>query len=204
MGWPSYTEYCAVSFPDIEPEAEQCDGSDLEGQRIRAAKRLCLLAMLALAAAVGVLEQLFSDDRGIDRLLTIACAVLGIILVVVWCQYDARERSYSIRRPLRLLIIFFAVIGVPVYLLHTRGRRGLIAVLIAALFFGLCLFTEQVAIEITYRVLTAEPEPSLPQLPNGYRLVRSYSDGPRVLITTAPGKPLSKMKTFKDGSRLAA
>jgi hypothetical protein len=46
-----------------------------------------------------------------------------------------------------LLIIFFAVIGLPVYLIRTRGLRGLVSVIIAAVFFGLCLLLEQVASE---------------------------------------------------------
>ena len=142
-----------VPIPEIKPETEQPVGDSVDGPATKKAKILCLLGMLALVVVVGVLEQITPDTRDVDQLLTIGTAVIEIILINVWCQYDSWERSYTIGKPLRLLIIFFAAIGVPVYLLRTRGWRGLVSIVLVAVFAGLLMLAEELAVEVTYRLL---------------------------------------------------
>ena len=136
---------------EINEPTEQFDEDEPYGVTTRAAKRRCLFGLLLLAVVAGVLDQLL-DYKSADRILTFVYSIIGIVLVAMWCQYDSRERSYTIRKPLRLLIIFLAFLGVPIYLLCTRGLRGLISTLLAVGFFGVLMGLEQLAIEITYRI----------------------------------------------------
>jgi hypothetical protein len=141
-----------VSLPPVEPSADQCSADNLEANRIKAAKRRCLFGMLALAAIVGVLDQIFADDRGTDKFVTVIYALTAAFLLITWCQYDSRLYAYRIRKPLLLLIFLLAIIGLPLYLLRTRGYRGLISIAIAAAFFAALLLLEQAAIEVTFRL----------------------------------------------------
>jgi UDP-N-acetylmuramyl pentapeptide phosphotransferase/UDP-N-acetylglucosamine-1-phosphate transferase len=110
-----------------------------------------LVGLLLLAVVMGVFDQLVEHEWS-DRVLTLAGMLLGIVLITTGCQHDSREWSYTITKPLRLLLIFIAIIGVPIYLLRTRGLRGLISIAMAVAFFGILLLLEQLAIAITDRV----------------------------------------------------
>lgn len=109
--------------------------------------------MLVFAAVIGVAAQLFAASEGSDQVITVVAAFGGILLVVMWCQYDAAEQQYTIRKPLLLLIIFVALIGVPVYLFRTRGIHGIYSSVLALAFFVLFLLVQQAAIEVTYLLM---------------------------------------------------
>jgi len=66
---------------------------------------------------------------------------------------DARERGYTISTPMFLSFIFCSAIGLAVYLIRTRGVRGIVSILLAFL-FGLAMTAlEQIAIEITNHLM---------------------------------------------------
>jgi hypothetical protein len=115
-------------------------------------KRRCLIVVLVLACVSGILEQNERDHLILD----IVIILTQLASVVFWCQYDAQERDYTIRRPLLVLMILAAVIGVPVYLLLTRGIRGFASIGLALLFFGLVLGLELVMSNLL-SILRGEP-----------------------------------------------
>jgi hypothetical protein len=141
------------SIPKVELQSAQTIGDNSDGRATRKAKRLCLLGLLALMVVVGVLDPITADDRALDRALTIGSALIGAVLIVTWCHYDSWERSYKIGKSLRLLIIFFAAIGLPAYLFRTRGWRGLISIILAGLFFFFMIVVQLLASEVTCRFL---------------------------------------------------
>lgn len=122
-------------------------------------KRRRLVALLVLMTLVGVAEQLFVESVVIDQLLGGVTALLGIVLVVQWTHLDARQREYRIQWALRLLIIFLAVVGVPLYLILSRDlRRGAVGCLCAFAFSALLLLAEQAAIELTFYLTVDDAE----------------------------------------------
>ena len=75
------------------------------------------------------------------------------MLIASWCHIDARERGYTIRKPLFLTIVFITIVGLPVYLMRTRGVRGVLSIVLALLFTVIIVVLEEIAIEITYRMM---------------------------------------------------
>jgi hypothetical protein len=120
-------------------------------QRAFQAGFLLPVGLMLLAVAMGVLDQLVEQER-LDKALTLAGSLVGIVLIAIWCQYDSCERSYTIPKPMRLLVIFIAILGIPIYLLRTRGLRGVVSIVLAVAFFGVCVLFAALASEITYRV----------------------------------------------------
>lgn len=51
-------------------------------------------------------------------------AIFQLVLIVLWCGYDARFRVFPLTGFLRLTILLLVVVGVPWYLVRTRGWRG--------------------------------------------------------------------------------
>jgi hypothetical protein len=144
-----------VASSEIELQNHQSATDYSDGAAVKKAKRQCLLGLLGLASIIGVLDQVFVDDRSSDRLLTTGSAVIAVVLIAAWCHYDSWQRSYTIGTPLRILILLLAAIGVPVYLLRTRGWRGLISIVLAGAFLGLMIVLEWAACVVTYRLLLA-------------------------------------------------
>lgn len=144
-----------MASSEIELLNDQSATDYADEATVKKAKRQCLLGLLGLAAIVGVLDQVLVDDRSYDRLLTTGSAVIAVVLIAAWCHYDSWQRSYTIGTPLRFLILLLAAIGVPVYLLRTRGWRGLISTILAGAFAGLMVVLEWAACEVTYRLLLA-------------------------------------------------
>jgi hypothetical protein len=132
-----------------ETQSERSAADELEYWRAKKAKRLCLLGLLILAAVGGVLDEVVPSSRNFDRLSTVVSSVIGVLLVFMWCHYDSWQRSCAIGKPLRLLIIFVAFVGVPVYLLRTRGFRGLLSVVLGGVFLALMGVVALFASEVT-------------------------------------------------------
>jgi len=112
------------------------------------AKRRRLLSLLALSIAAGVLQQLLADAEIAD-LLPFVVGLATTVLIISWCNVDARERDFTIKPWLFVTMFFLTFIGVPIYLLRTRGVRGMFSILLALLFFVLMLVLEVVAAQIT-------------------------------------------------------
>ena len=131
------------------------DGTPNEAptQNLAKAKRWRLTGLVISSIAFGVAEQLFVESHADERAFAIGGMVVGLLLIVSWCRLDARERAYTISKPLLLTIILLAGVGLPVYLLRTRGVRGILSIVIALLFGLLLTALEQVAIEITFYLM---------------------------------------------------
>ena len=112
-----------MSIPESDEQVEQLDENESCDETTKAAKRRCLVGLLLLSVVMGVLDQLVVQKRA-DRAVTLLGGLVSIVLIFIWCQNDSYERSYRIPKLLRLLIIFVAILGIPIYLLRTRGITG--------------------------------------------------------------------------------
>ncbi len=140
-----------MSTPESDEPIEQFDEAESRDETTKAAKRRCLVGLLLLAVVMGVLQQLVVQKQA-DRVVTLVGGIVSIVLIFIWCQNDSYQRSYKIPKLLRLLIIFVAILGVPTYLLRTRGRRGILSIVKLVAFFGICALLAGIAGAITYCV----------------------------------------------------
>ena len=102
------------------------------GPRVR--KRRCLIILLLMFVVSGAVDPFLPDGSRVSLVLTLPAAAA----ILVWCLYDAAERSCQVKVPMRILIFGFACVGVPVYLLRTRGLKGIVSIGLAVLFFSAC------------------------------------------------------------------
>ena len=116
------------------------------------AKRWRLIWLLVFSIAIGVAEQVFAEDE-LDKLFRVGGAIPTVMLIASWCHIDARERGYAITKLLFLAIVFVTVVGLPVYLIRTRGVRGVLSIVIALLFAIIMVVLEEIAIEVTYTLM---------------------------------------------------
>jgi hypothetical protein len=121
-------------------------------------RRLLLWLMLVAAVDAGIGPFVESNQSEKAQI-----AVFGFITgfsVRQWCSLDSMERHAPFGLLLGLTIVFVTVIGVPIYLLRSRGLRGLLAVGKAALFLvalGIIAFvTEQLVSYIALAVTVGE------------------------------------------------
>lgn len=116
-------------------------------------KRRRLIGMLTLSAAVGVVVQLSPEIRRDPGLFAFCGGLLYLMLIVSWCLLDARDRGYRIRQPLLVTIVCLAFIGVPIYLIRTRGIRGVWSSTLAVIFFCILIAIEYLASEIMFYLM---------------------------------------------------
>lgn len=100
----------------------------------RAAKRACLFSLAALAVTDGAFEPFLPDNARAERIFSLMISIPAFVSIFFWCLYDAKERGYHINLLFRVLIVFCTCVGVPAYLLKTRGLRGFYSIGLAALF----------------------------------------------------------------------
>ena len=87
-------------------------------------RRQMLLVLLLVGGAVWGAADLLLYDRGfLSRLVSIACAVLLAIAVMLWCVYDGRIRGFHVSGLWRWLIVLMGIVGVPYYFWQSRSRR---------------------------------------------------------------------------------
>ncbi len=70
-------------------------------------------------------------------------SIVHLGLVVLWVESDAVARQYTVRRGLRYFVVFLVVIGVPVYVIRSRGFFGFLKflgwfLLCMVAFFAVC------------------------------------------------------------------
>jgi hypothetical protein len=116
------------------------------------AKRWRLIWLLVFSIAIGVAEQVFAEDE-LDKMFRVGGAIPSVMFIASWCHIDARERGYAIRKLLFLAIVFVTVVGLPVYLIRTRGVRGILSIVLALLFAVIMVALEEIAIEVTYALM---------------------------------------------------
>src|SRR5262245_36564982 len=123
---------CAACGETLSPDDAPTPAVPADAPEFAKAKRRRLAWLLVLAAAAGIATQVVADaGREIQVLEAIGIA----LLIASWCTIDARQRGGTIGRLQFLGIVFFTIIGLPVYLLRTRGMHGIASILLALLFY---------------------------------------------------------------------
>jgi hypothetical protein len=153
---PRYPDGMSATDP-LTPDPTTGSLSDAASEVPRAvnfakAKRWRLIWLLVFSIAIGVAEQVFVKDE-LDKVFRVGGARPTAVLIASWCHIDARERGYAIRKLLFLAIVFVTVVGLPIYLIRTRGFRGVLSIVFALLFAIIMAVLEGIAIEITYRLM---------------------------------------------------
>lgn len=87
-----------------------------------ARKRWIIRLLFAHAALAGTtLCFLPEDDTPLDYIVGAPFVFLGI----AWCFADANERFFRIGRLTKFLLVFLFLVGFPLYVIQSRGLRGL-------------------------------------------------------------------------------
>jgi hypothetical protein len=101
----------------------------------RKKRSLALAVFLGTSVAFGIVDLLLYQNAGWESCSWILNTIVGVVAIVAWCRYDSQIRGYPLSASLKLLIWLIALIGVPVYLVQSRGWKGA-----AKLGFGLPVF----------------------------------------------------------------
>ena len=132
-------------------DAEPSQGSDLTSPYGRLKRRL-LVGLIGAAALLGVLGGCVPEGESSGRVLDVLTALAVSFLILLWCSYDAAERGYRMSRQLKTVIVLIFIIGLPAYLIKTRGRAGIKSVGLAFAFFVLLCVIAGLAMEGTLAV----------------------------------------------------
>lgn len=103
-------------------------------------KRRIVVMLLAYSGIFGVISSFVPED---DYALNFVVALPLLILGISWCFTDADERAYRIGGLTKLALIFLFIVGLPIYLLQTRGIRAFRTFAFAVLLIGgmfTCMF----------------------------------------------------------------
>lgn len=93
-------------------------------------KRRIVIMLLVYSAIIGVLSYyLPEEDAPLDFLVGAPVLILGL----VWCFTDAAEHKHRIGGPMRVLLVVAFIVGLPIYLLQTRGIEAPKALALALL-----------------------------------------------------------------------
>lgn len=100
-------------------------------------KRRQLFWMVALFAISGLASGLLPVTPRMDAVLNLGTGIAFALLILRWYECDRWERGEAPWRFFGPLMVIFPgpIVMVPVYLISTRGLRGLVATMKAALFF---------------------------------------------------------------------
>ncbi len=109
-------------------------------QSLRPKRFWCLIVFLLSPLAFGVFDLVFYDSQSAEDGSYLISTIIGIFTVVGWVSYDAALRDYPLTSGLRWCVILLAAVGVPVYLVRTRGWKGA-----ARLGFGIPAFLTSMA-----------------------------------------------------------
>jgi hypothetical protein len=114
-------------------------------------KTLILVALLVLTALCGALWLFVPEGSPNEPLVYVGQSFATVLLVLLWCHVDSRQRGYRLSKGLSILIVLVAVVGLPIYFLKSRGRRaGSFAILKAAAFYGLMYVVDHLSFEAAY------------------------------------------------------
>jgi hypothetical protein len=83
-------------------------------------KRRIILLLLAYAAILGVILSFLPEEESSLDVFGLPYLIMGI----VWCFIDASEHDHRIGSPMKLVLVFFFLVGFPIYLFQTRGLRA--------------------------------------------------------------------------------
>ncbi len=136
------------------------DVEDQESPDYAGKKRLIVILLLVYSVISGSLSYFIPEE---DRLLDYLSILPTLFLAFYWCTTDAAERDYEIGVGTKLLLILLLGIGLPVYLLQTRGLSGFKSIgwalllfigMLACSFMGefIALHAQEVADQVVWRV----------------------------------------------------
>lgn len=108
---------------------------EFDPRRTKRRRDLALVVYLASGSVFGVLDLILYYHDTWSSISWVLNTLVGIVAIVAWCAYDARLKGMTISLGLRLAIWLIALVGVPVYLVRSRGWGGA-----ARLGFGLPVF----------------------------------------------------------------
>lgn len=102
---------------------------------------LCLINVLS-----GVCEVLI--PRNYIDILNFISSILSLIMLYYWCHFDAQLHNFRISS-IRVLIILFAIIGIPLYFWKTRTRKQFLLNIGGLWLFLLPVVLSLVAVSLT-------------------------------------------------------
>jgi hypothetical protein len=99
------------------------------------AKKLRILFMLlAYSALLGVI-CIFLPEADVPLHFVVGLPLL--FLGISWCYNDASQGNHRISKLVNLTLLFWFLVGFPVYIFQTRGIRGFKTLLLALCFVAL-------------------------------------------------------------------
>lgn len=123
-------------------------------------KILCLGILFFIFFAWGILSGLVDPGipsmqiRNLLGFVNFLLCITGILAVLFWCRFDAREHRCRLSKRLSAVIVLIAIVGVPIYLIKSRGMgKGIVAILLFFLFLLSLSIISGVADEIVCRIL---------------------------------------------------
>lgn len=95
------------------------------------------VGFIGWAATLGVFTVMWPTQSPV---FGIAQSVPFIVLLIRWCQIDGARFGIEIGKWARIGLVFAFPVAMCVHFFRTRGIRGFVAILVAALFFfALCI-----------------------------------------------------------------
>jgi hypothetical protein len=101
-------------------------------------KRIVLILLIALWFIAGLLKYV----AGASAAIQLGSALVTSLLALVWVVYDSENRPYKPSKTLRLFICLLAIIALPIYLLRSRGVRGVFSIVGLVAFFALLVLAD--------------------------------------------------------------
>jgi len=92
--------------------------------RVKKKRSIALLAFLVSSALFGAADIFLYYSTSWSQGTWVLSTILAAVLLYTWCHYDALLLKQLIPRSLRFCIVLFAIVGVPMYLVRSRGWRG--------------------------------------------------------------------------------
>jgi hypothetical protein len=99
--------------------SEQSSANSLNAARPVELRRYIVIGIFALSALWGVVQSLSEN-----ALVTFLGTVLFAMLTTAWCVADSRRRGRPLLSIVQMIMFFTWFISVPIYLIASRGWRG--------------------------------------------------------------------------------
>jgi len=131
------------------------DSSLPEGEvlSIETRKRNALFAILGICIVSSIAIWVFPTEGWQRQVTVLASAIAQLVSILFWCIADAEEREFDLSFGYRIFIVLFAFLGLPFYLIKTRGlQKGLISIAYAFLFWVLMYFVSVITLAILTQV----------------------------------------------------
>lgn len=110
----------------------------METVSLRTKKQWVLYGALATFFLMGVIAGFFPEESQAADIISVAGALICLLLAYSWCHFDSLEQRFTISATMKIgLVLFFAVAFI-IYLFKTRGTKAFWPLGLAVLFFFLC------------------------------------------------------------------